>query len=79
MLDLHGASYTTRKIFAGILKMTFAKIEDGQSNQERLEMNQDRLDPRAIERLNGEAWRAMRPAFDRLNDVLLSVSPTAKG
>src|SRR5262245_42829514 len=42
-------------------------------------MNSERLDPKAVERISGEAWQSMRPLFDRLNDELLSVSPTVTG
>lgn len=42
-------------------------------------MNSERLDPRAVSRISGDAWQSMRPVFDRLNDALLSASPTATG
>lgn len=42
-------------------------------------MNIERLDPRAVDKVNGPAWQHMRPLFDRLNDVLLAVSPTTNG
>jgi hypothetical protein len=38
----------------------------------------DRLDPRAVEKVSGPAWQAMRSAFFRLNEALLAVSPTAR-
>ena len=40
---------------------------------------QERLDPRARERVNGIAWEPVRPNFERINQALLSVSPTATG
>ena len=39
----------------------------------------ERLDPRAIDKVSGPAWREVRPSFDRLNEALLAVSPTTKG
>jgi hypothetical protein len=39
----------------------------------------DRLDKRAIQRLSGRAWQPMRPTFNELSAILLSVSPTAIG
>lgn len=42
-------------------------------------MNNDRMDPRALERVGGPSWRKMRPLFDCVSDLLLSVSATARG
>ncbi len=42
-------------------------------------VNSDRMDPRAMELVSGPSWRKMRPLFDRVSDLLLSVSSTARG
>jgi len=42
-------------------------------------MSDDRLDPRAIERISGPAWERLREVFTRLNELLLSLSPTVRG
>jgi hypothetical protein len=42
-------------------------------------VNTDRMDPRALERVGGPSWRKMRPLFNRVSDLLLSVSATARG
>lgn len=42
-------------------------------------MNNDRMDPRALERVSGPSWRKMRPLFDQVSGLLLSVSATARG
>jgi len=39
----------------------------------------DRMDPRALKRVGGPSWRKMRPLFDRVSDLLLCVSATARG
>ena len=39
----------------------------------------ERMDSRALKRMSGPSWRAMRPIFDQVSSMLLSVSPTAKG
>jgi hypothetical protein len=36
----------------------------------------DRLDPRAAERVRGEAWNKVRPQFNTIHETLVSVSPT---
>jgi len=42
-------------------------------------MTNERLDPRAIERISGPSWKALRSAFSEINDSLLSVSPETTG
>jgi hypothetical protein len=42
-------------------------------------VNTDRMDPRALERVGGPSWRKMRPLFDQVSGLLLSVSATARG
>ncbi len=42
-------------------------------------VNPDRMDLRALERVSGPSWRKMRPLFDQVSDLLLSVSSTARG
>ncbi len=42
-------------------------------------VNPDRMDPRALERVSGPSWRKMRPLFDQVSGLLLSVSSTARG
>ena len=42
-------------------------------------MNPNRMDPRALERVSGPSWRKMRPLFDQVSGLLLSVSATARG
>ena len=42
-------------------------------------VNSNRMDPRALERVGGPSWRKIRPLFDRVSDLLLSVSATARG
>ena len=39
----------------------------------------ERLDKRTIQRVSGPAWDGIRPLFERVSDVLLSVCPTATG
>jgi hypothetical protein len=39
----------------------------------------DRLDPKALKKVSEQTWVPIRAVFDRLNQVLLSVSPTARG
>src|SRR5271166_7145826 len=42
-------------------------------------VNHDRMDPRALVRVSGPSWRKMRPLFDQVSGLLLSVSATARG
>jgi len=42
-------------------------------------MNADKMDPRALERVDGPSWWKMRPLFDQVSRLLLSVSATARG
>ena len=37
------------------------------------------LDERAVKRLGGKAWDKIRRQFDRINEALLSVSPSTTG
>jgi hypothetical protein len=39
----------------------------------------NRLDSRAVQRVSGPSWQAMRPTFNALSDALLGVSPTTRG
>src|SRR5271157_424979 len=42
-------------------------------------VNHDRMDPRALDRVSGPTWRKMRPLFDQVTGLLLSLSATAPG
>jgi hypothetical protein len=39
----------------------------------------NRLDPKAVEKVNGPAWDKMRWKFETVSDALLAVSPTTIG
>ena len=39
----------------------------------------ERLDERAVERISGPSWDAIREHFERLHTELIAVSPTARG
>jgi len=39
----------------------------------------ERLDSRAIDRLDGPNWQRLRPLFEEVSSALLSVSPNARG
>lgn len=39
----------------------------------------ERLDTRAVDRISGPAWEALRPTFNFIHSALVSVSPTVRG
>lgn len=39
----------------------------------------DRLDPRAMDRIKGPAWKPLRAEFEAIHDALIGVSPTVSG
>jgi hypothetical protein len=42
-------------------------------------MNVGRLDPKAVERINGPSWSGLRDLFAKINDALLAVSENSSG
>lgn len=42
-------------------------------------MRDSRIDPRAIDKVSGKAWEALKPSFIEISEALLAVSPNVTG